>query len=161
MVTGTFDSIRAHLIEHTSKGLANALSRAIGDESIAEGMRLPPIRKVADELGLSPSTVSAAWRVLAQAGAIRSDGRRGTIVTPRTSPRPGRYRLALQRTTTVGIDLSTGVPDAKLLPHLPPALNNLHRAWTTRSYLDDPIIPGLTEVLAGDWPYVTSQFTIV
>jgi DNA-binding transcriptional MocR family regulator len=160
MVTKIIDLIDEHLSERTSKGLAQALGEAIGDGSITEGLRLPAIRVVADELGLSPSTVSTAWRILSQAGAIRSTGRHGTVVMTRGGPGPARYRRALERSSLYGLDLSTGVPDATLLPSLVPALKNLPRASTTGSYLDDPIIPGLAEVLRQDWPYEIEQFAI-
>jgi DNA-binding transcriptional MocR family regulator len=160
MVTNIIALIDEHLVERTSKGLAHAISETIGDSSIPEGLKLPAIRAIADELGLSPSTVSTAWRILAQAGVIRTDGRRGTVVMSGGGPGPTRYRRALEKSISVGLDLSTGVPDAALLPSLTPALKNLHRASTTGSYLDDPTIPGLPEVLHDEWPYEVGQFTI-
>jgi DNA-binding transcriptional MocR family regulator len=161
MVTNIIPLIEERLDERTSRGLAHAIGEAIGDGAIHEGLRLPAIRTVANELGLSPSTVSTAWRILAQAGAIRTDGRRGTIVMSRGGPGPTRYRRALDRSIPFGLDLSTGVPDVALLPSLMPALSNLHLASTTGSYLDDPTIPGLAEVLQDDWPYPIGQFAIM
>lgn len=160
MVTKIIATIDGHMAERTGKGLAQAIGEAIGDGSLAEGVRLPPIRAVADELGLSPSTVSTAWRILSQAGAIRTSGRHGTVIMTRGGPGPARYRQALENSNLYGIDLSTGVPDAALLPSLMPALKNLHRANTTGSYLDDPTIPGLADVLREDWPYEVERFTI-
>ncbi|HUX04478.1 MAG TPA: aminotransferase class I/II-fold pyridoxal phosphate-dependent enzyme [Acidimicrobiales bacterium] len=161
MVTKISAVIDIAMLERTSRGVARALSEAIGDGSLVEGSRLPPIRDVAVDLGLSPSTVSAAWRLLAQAGAVRTDGRRGTIVMSRRGPGPTRYRRALQHSSHFNLDLSTGVPDAALLPDLSAALNNLHRGWTSGSYLDDAIVPGLVEALAHDWPYESDEFMIV
>jgi len=161
MVTKEITSVLERLLERTSKGLANAISVAIGDGSIPEGTLLPSIRAFADELELSPSTVSAAWRILAHAGTIRTDGRHGTVVLTRRGPGPTRYRRALERSNSFGLDLSTGLPDVALLPSLAPALNKLHRARTLGSYLDDPIIPRLAEALQDDWPYETSLFTVV
>ena len=83
MVT-KFESVVTPLFrERTSKGLADALSEAIGNGSLVEGDLLPHIRDVATTLAVSPSTVSTAWRLLAHAGAIHSDGRRGTVVLAR------------------------------------------------------------------------------
>ncbi len=88
----------------TSKGLAHAVSVAIRDGVLAPGDRLPPIRQVAQELMLSPTTVSAAWQLLARSGAIRSDGRRGTTVAP--ANRGGeRYSAALSRESGNRLDL--------------------------------------------------------
>lgn len=161
MVTKVFDELNDRLTERTSKGLANAVSEAIGENALPEGTKLPPIRTVALELGISPSTVSTAWRLLAHAGVIRSDGRRGTVVMARSGPGPTRYRRALERSIVLGLDLSTGVPDPTLLPDLTLALKNLHRAVTPSSYLDDPVIPSLVEALREDWPYVAEEFLIV
>jgi DNA-binding transcriptional MocR family regulator len=161
MVTNISSLIDERLAERTSKGLAHAIGMAIGDGSISEGMKLPPIRTIADELGLSPSTVGTAWRILAQAGTIRTNGRNGSVVMMRGGPGPTRYRRALEQSIPFGLDLSTGVPDVALLPSLIPALKNLHRAHTTGSYLDDPTIPGLADVLQDEWPYHVGQFTIV
>jgi DNA-binding transcriptional MocR family regulator len=161
VVTKFFSEVQLRLDVHTSRGLANALSRAIGDGLLDEGELLPPIREVAYELSMSPSTVSVAWKALAQAGAIRSNGRHGTIVLARTGPGPTRYRRALERSIRFNLDLSTGVPDAALLPDLKPAFESLQRVWTPGSYLDDPIVPGLVEVLHKEWPYDADEFMIV
>ena len=56
-------------------------SRASGGE-LPAGTRLPTVRAVARELGISPTTVSEAWRSLARAGAIQTRGRSGTFVSP-------------------------------------------------------------------------------
>ena len=161
MVTKFTSVIEPLLTERTSKGLASALSRVIGDGSLDEGALLPPIREVARELAMSPSTVSAAWRLLARAGAIHSNGRHGTVVLARRGPGPARYRRALERTHALRLDLSTGVPDSDLLPDLSASLGDLRPEWASGSYLDDPIIPGLVEVLRMDWPYETSDFLVV
>ena len=161
MVTNSGDVIADRLVERTSRGLAAAVSAAVGDGSLADGTRLPPIRRLASDLELSPSTVSAAWRLLAAARVIRADGRRGTVITAYARPGPIRYRRALEYSSTFNLDLSTGMPDLALLPDLSEALSTLHRAGVSGSYLDNPIVPGLVETLAQDWPYETDEFMIV
>ena len=161
MVTNSSDVIAGRLVERTSRGLAAAVSAAVGDGSLADGTRLPPIRRLASDLELSPSTVSAAWRLLAAARVIRADGRRGTVITAYARPGPIRYRRALEYSSTFNLDLSTGMPDLALLPDLSEALSTLHRAGVSGSYLDNPIVPGLVETLAQDWPYETDEFMIV
>lgn len=161
MVTKFASVVSPLLRERSAKGLADALSRAIGEGQLEEGALLPPIRAVADELTLSPSTVGAAWKLLARAGAIRSEGRRGTFVLTRHGPGPARYRRAIYRSIAPRLDLSTGVPDSELLPDLGPSFASLHRGGASGSYLDDPIIDGLVEALRADWPYDTRDFAIV
>jgi DNA-binding transcriptional regulator YhcF (GntR family) len=44
------------------------------------GTRLPPVRTLADELGIAPGTVAKAYRALEQEGFVVTAGRRGTVV---------------------------------------------------------------------------------
>lgn len=145
----------------TARGLAHAVSRAIRDGVLPSGTRLPPIREVATQLALSPTTVSAGWSLLARAGAIRTDGRRGTTVADPVDPSNTRYRRALQGQSGFSLDLSTGVPDASLLPSLSSAVGRLTTAGTPDSYLDEAVLPELREVLLNEWPYVAGDIGIV
>ena len=154
-------AIEERLDEPTARGLATAVSRAIRDGALAPGTKLPPIRQVATELTLSPTTVSAGWTLLARSGAIVTDGRRGTTVTDPSPPGAVRYRRALGRQTVFSLDLSTGVPDAALLPDLARAFEHLTTAGTPLTYLDDPVLPELAEVLREQWPYPTDRLTVV
>ncbi len=154
-------AIEERLEEHSSRGLAQAVSRAVRDGVLRPGARLPSIRILATSLGLSPTTVSAGWALLARSGAIRTDGRRGTTVADLRDPVPGRYRRALERPPDFALDLSTGIPDAALLPSLGSALSQLTTAATPGSYLDDPVLPGLLEVLEAQWPYTAQELMVV
>ncbi len=160
------DVLSRHLADPSSRGLAQAVSAAIRSGDLQEGDRLPPIRTVATHLHLSPTTVSAAWSLLARAGTLRTDGRRGTTVAL-TRAAPTRYRRALERSHAFGLDLSSGVPDPRLLPDLGPALAEQAAAhgaaaggWHS-SYLDDPTLPALAEALREDWPYPAESLTVV
>jgi DNA-binding transcriptional MocR family regulator len=144
----------------TAKGLAQAVSRAIRDEALRPGDHLPPIRRVAAELMMSPTTVSAAWQLLARSGTIRSDGRRGTTVAP-TARGGERYTRALRHESPVSLDLSTGIPDSTLLPPLVPVLAGLTEPATPSSYLDDPVLDQLRAQLAEDWPYAAEELLVV
>ena len=123
--------------------------------------RLPPIRSVATALALSPTTVSAGWALLARSGTIRTDGRRGTTVAETATHAPGRYRRALERQTDFALDLSTGVPDGRLLPSLQRSLEQLTTAGTPGGYLDEPVLPELLRLLRADWPYDAEELTVV
>jgi DNA-binding transcriptional regulator YhcF (GntR family) len=58
------------------------LAQAVGDGRLAAGTRLPPIRGLADELGLAANTVARAYRELEAAGLVLTRGRAGTVVSP-------------------------------------------------------------------------------
>jgi DNA-binding transcriptional MocR family regulator len=154
-------AIEQRLEEPSSRGLAQAVSRSVRDGALPPGARLPPIRALATALGLSPTTVSAGWALLARSGAIRTDGRRGTTVADLRGPAPGRYRRALERQLDFAVDLSTGIPDPQLLPNLGPALSELTTAGIPGSYLDDPVLPGLLDVLKAQWPYAAQELMVV
>jgi DNA-binding transcriptional MocR family regulator len=153
--------LEERLAEPTARGLATAVTTAVRDGALMPGTKLPPIRTVAVQLGISPTTVSAGWALLARSGAIHTDGRRGTTIADNQPPGSARYRRVLQRHTTFDLDLSTGIPDPELLPDLSRALTSLRTAGTPDSYLDEPVLPGLIEVLRRDWPYDAEAFTIV
>lgn len=154
-------TIEQRLDVPTARGLAQAVSRAIRDGELTSGQRLPPIRTVAKELMLSPTTVSAAWQLLARSGAIRSDGRRGTTVAQLGAHGGERYARALSHTSEVSLDLSTGIPDAELLPDLTTALASLDASATPGSYLDDPVLPELRAALLAEWPYAADDLLVV
>ncbi|HEX6056287.1 MAG TPA: GntR family transcriptional regulator, partial [Intrasporangium sp.] len=137
-------ALEARLDSPTAKGLAQAVSRAIRDQVLAPGDQLPPIRRVAEELMISPTTVSSAWQLLARSGAIRSDGRRGTTVAPDTLG-GARYTTALRHQLGSRLDLSTGVPDPRLLPDLRLPAGQVGGEVAPSSYLDDPVLPELGE----------------
>jgi DNA-binding transcriptional MocR family regulator len=149
--------VRALLTEPTARGLAEAVGRAVGTGALPPGAKLPPVRRVAAELRMSPTTVGAAWQLLRRAGTIRTGGRRGTVVAESRTGGPGRYRAALRGRSGFALDLSTGVPDPRLLPSLP-ALAGLSPAPT--SYLDEPVLPGLAALLRDRWPYPPDRLAV-
>ncbi|MEO6998484.1 MAG: PLP-dependent aminotransferase family protein [Terracoccus sp.] len=153
--------VENRLDEPTTKGLARAVTRAIRDGALEPGQRLPPIRTMAQQLMLSPTTVSAAWQLLARSGTIRSDGRRGTTIAPTDRVGGDRYLRALHHQSDVSLDLSTGTPDAAMLPDLGAALSSIPLSATTASYLDDPVLPELRAVLLADWPYAADDLLVV
>jgi DNA-binding transcriptional MocR family regulator len=164
-VTALLSAIEQRLENPSAKGLAHAVSAAIRDGVLTPGDRLPPIRTVATQLALSPTTVSSAWALLSRAGAVTTDGRRGTTVLDHRAPTTGRYQQALERQALehqaeFALDLSTGVPDPELLPSLSAAVRGL-TAPTTGSYLDDPVLPELAEAVLDDWPYAVDELAVV
>lgn len=161
MTDATLTALEERLDAPSAKGLAHAVSATIRDGLLVAGDRLPPIRTVAAELALSPTTVSAAWALLARSGTVATDGRRGTTVLDHRAGGTVRYRAALDRPSTFDHDLSTGVPDPDLLPDLGRALAGLGTAPTTGSYLDDPVLPDLARVLLADWPFAAEEVAVV
>lgn len=61
---------------------------AVATGLLVPGERLPPVRDLADELGLAPGTVARAYSVLEQRGVLVTEGARGTRVAKRSPPSP-------------------------------------------------------------------------
>ncbi len=57
------------------------LTDLIGSGQLAPGVRLPPLRQLANDLGLAVGTVGRTYRELEQAGLVRSRRGAGTRVT--------------------------------------------------------------------------------
>lgn len=153
---GLISDLEERLTENSARGLVTALTSAIREGRLRPGDRLPPIRTLAAQLKMSPTTVASAWTQLARAGAVRTDGRRGTTVTAAAGAGPVRYRdvvPARSNPSMFALDLSTGLPDPTLLPDLGRALRDLELAPRAASYLDPPMLTELAAVLAEDWPY--------
>lgn len=152
------------VIDRTSRGIAAAVHRLVRSGRLKPGDRLPTVRELAARLGVSPATVSDAWQALASVGAIVARGRAGTFVRELPAPaRPTRYLGIGGAPLRDGINLSTGTPDPTLLPPLREAVERVltrSTSWTT-SYLDDPVLPELEQVLRADWPFVPERVTVV
>jgi DNA-binding transcriptional regulator YhcF (GntR family) len=56
------------------------LAARITSGDLTAGTRLPPVRRLADDLGLAANTVARAYRDLESAGLVETHGRGGTIV---------------------------------------------------------------------------------
>ncbi|MGP3533307.1 aminotransferase class I/II-fold pyridoxal phosphate-dependent enzyme [Microbacterium sp. RD1] len=148
------------ITEMSARGLADAFSRAVRDGTIKPDQRVPSIRSTATALGLSPTTVSAAWRLLQQANLIYTDGARGTIVAGGTGQGPVRFGSAIQYKAEFAVNLSTGLPDPDLLPDLAPSLNRVGRPGAVEGFLAAPIVPELDRELRTDWPNDPELITI-
>ncbi|WP_345436105.1 aminotransferase class I/II-fold pyridoxal phosphate-dependent enzyme [Microbacterium gilvum] len=138
----------------TSQAIAEDLRELVDAGHLAAGTRLPTIRALASSLSVSPTTVSDAWGRLHASGVIRTEGRRGTFIAPRSGKR--------QISTTAGsilMDVAQGAAD----PELQPALQNAFTAALSGdtvnahdfAYITDPLRSAVEE----DWPYRPASWT--
>lgn len=151
-------AIEERLPEPTARGLSQAVSEAIRDGLITPGDRLPSIRDVAQQLALSPTTVSSSWRLLAQSGVVRGDGRRGTVVLDRSAGVPSRYRAAMTWQSELPLDLSRGVPDGTLLPSLERVVIS---PLASAGYVTTSVLPQLHEAALANWPCPAPEVAVV
>ena len=107
---------------------------------LTPGDQLPPVRELAGQLGVSPTTVAAAYSELRRRGITTGTGRAGTRIRG-APPVSSRVYLSAPAGTR---DLITGGPDPHLLPLLParPARRS------ARMYAEAPVSPRLRRLAA-------------
>ncbi|PFG09627.1 MULTISPECIES: PLP-dependent aminotransferase family protein [unclassified Marinobacter] len=67
--------------------LANAFEEKISDDFFQEGTKLPPHRRLADQLGVTPGTISRAYEELERMGLVQARVGDGTFVSKRSMER--------------------------------------------------------------------------
>ncbi|WP_035792429.1 aminotransferase class I/II-fold pyridoxal phosphate-dependent enzyme [Kitasatospora mediocidica] len=100
--------------------IAADVERAVASGELRPGQGLPPLRDLAEDLGVNPNTVAAAYRQLRDRGVIETAGRKGSRVRSRPSSAPrDEQRVPVPPHAR---NLSTGNADPALLPPLAPAV---------------------------------------
>ncbi|MEU4510726.1 aminotransferase class I/II-fold pyridoxal phosphate-dependent enzyme [Nonomuraea wenchangensis] len=118
------------IVGETASELAAGVEAAVSEGRLSPGAPLPPIRELARQAQVSPSTAAAAYRLLRERGVVETAGRRGTRVRPRPA---STAREDIRIEVPPGVrDLSKGNPDATLLPPLHDALASAARAHEER-----------------------------
>jgi DNA-binding transcriptional MocR family regulator len=140
---------RYRVIGHGSSDIAASIEGEIAAGRMPPGSRLPTVRALAEQLGVSPATVAAAYRSLATRGLVLGRGRAGTTVAVRRS---WSARIAPAMPPGV-LDLASGGPDPWLLPDLRPALAAVAvdlgpEVGRSRPYGEVAALPELRDLLA-------------
>ncbi len=145
----------------TIRGIALETSALVRAGVLPVGMRLPAMRDLAYELGVSPATISEAWSELRQQKIISGRGRNGTwVCAERFVAKPERLASAGHYGANV-LDLSMAVPDQALLPPLAKAMVYATSVGDLNSYARSRIVPELRDAIAGDWPYEPEAFLAI
>ena len=149
--------------QRTAKGIAASVGRMVSSNRLDTGARMPTVRALAADLGVSPATVSAAWQELIRAGVLVTRGKLGTFVRGAGAPTDEASRFFQLAHTRGGseLDLSLGTPDPRLLPDLGRALSAVNASAATASYFEPALLPALGEVLLESWPFVPESLTMV
>jgi DNA-binding transcriptional MocR family regulator len=119
--------------------LVRNIEAAVAGGELSPGYRLPSVRRLALEVGLSPATVAAALAELRRRGVVVSEPRRGSRIGQ--APPIGPIRVPMP-VPPGARDLSRGNPDPALLPDLARAL--ARTKLPVRLYGEPPALAQLT-----------------
>jgi DNA-binding transcriptional MocR family regulator len=132
--------VQYNLRGRTAKEISASVEAAVRSGQLTPGDQLPPVRELAGHMGVSPTTVAAAYGDLRRRGLTTGTGRAGTRIRG-APPVSSRVYLSAPAGTR---DLITGGPDPDLLPLLParPA------SRSGRMYAEAPVAPRLRRLAA-------------
>jgi DNA-binding transcriptional regulator YhcF (GntR family) len=83
------------------------IAAQIANGVLVAGTRLPPVRRLAVELGLAANTVARTYRELEAAGLVETRGRGGTVVT--SGGDRARQRLVAAARDYTGLARNLGI----------------------------------------------------
>jgi DNA-binding transcriptional MocR family regulator len=119
--------------------LVGSIEKGVASGGLTPGQRLPSVRNLAVEVGLSPATVASGLAELRRRGVVLTEPRRGTRIGE--APPIGSSRPLLP-VPPGARDLSRGNPDPALLPDLKRAVGRLE--LPVRLYGEPAAVPELT-----------------
>ncbi|MEU1125389.1 GntR family transcriptional regulator, partial [Streptomyces sp. NPDC005899] len=67
------------IVGGTARQISASVERGVADGALRPGSPLPPVRRLAQELGVSAGTVAAAYKDLRGRGVVVTLGRGGTV----------------------------------------------------------------------------------
>lgn len=154
-------SLVEQLPERSARGIAVGIGHLVRSGALRPGDRLPTVRMLAAELGVSPTTVAEAWRLLGSAQVIETRGKLGTVVRGGGRP-PGTQRV-LRGPSYVGypLDLRLAVPDPALLPDPRAAVAAMAQIPELNEYPGTALLPALRELQQAEWPFPPEQMLAV
>ncbi len=124
----------------SAAGLVGELEADVAAGRLGPGRRLPSVRRLAADAGISPATVAAGLAELRRRGVVVTEPRRGT----RVAEGPPVGLLAAPMPVPAGArDLSRGNPDPALLPDLAAAVARAE--MPVRLYGEEPELEGLLD----------------
>ncbi|MEC5344914.1 transcriptional regulator PtsJ [Brenneria populi] len=121
----------------TAQEISDCVRTMVQSGDLSPGRSLPPVRELADTLGVNRNTVAAAYQRLVKAGIAITQGRLGTTICE--PPRAGEQE-GLSAGTAL-IDLADGNPNPQWLPDVSTLLSgSLPRPFL---YGEETILPEL------------------
>ncbi|MGJ9425858.1 GntR family transcriptional regulator [Nesterenkonia halotolerans] len=130
-------TLAEHLKERTPTGIAEQVRELINAGILSGGTRLPTVRDLATELGVSVGTIAQAWGLLRESNLVETRRRGGTRIVE-----PGEVGGTSFRSWST-VDLLHCSPDVQLLPPLEEGLVRSLKQPELHSWSRDHILPEL------------------
>lgn len=127
----------------TAAEIADSVRDLMDRGDLVTGDALPPVRALADDLGVNRNTVVSAYGLLNRTGVVESQGRAGTRIAGHSPVAQEGY--APQETLR---DLASGNPDPALIPD---PSNALRAAGGRPVLYGEPVIDAGLEQWAREW----------
>lgn len=109
---------------NTATAITASIESGVRTRALRPDEQLPSVRGLAEALGVSPATVSAAYQQLRRRGIVSTAGRNGTRI--RSAPPIATTRSSRALAVPDGVlDLASGEPDSDLLAAVAPALRSV------------------------------------
>lgn len=102
-----YEQLRTQIMEQVKGG------------TLIAGTKLPPVRQLADSLGVAPYTVARVYRLLEQDGILETRGRNGTVVS---APDSAQAALQLAASQYAQRARELGIPADEALNYIRSAL---------------------------------------
>ncbi|MGH3502611.1 MAG: aminotransferase class I/II-fold pyridoxal phosphate-dependent enzyme [Nocardioidaceae bacterium] len=143
-------------------GIAATVTELVRRDEILPGTKLPTVRSLAADLGVSPGTISAAWGLLRRRRIVETRRRGGTTVVGHPgAPHPTRFDSVGNYGDRLKTDLTFATPDPALLPALDQALLAALGNESLNTYSREPITPRLRSSLVPQWPFKADSWLAV
>lgn len=141
------ESLAEKLSERSPAGIAEQIRRLIASGELNAGMRLPTVRDVAQEIGVSVGTIAQAWGILREENVVETRRRGGTrVLGPDQRHAQGFGGWA-------SVDLLFHSPDAELLPGLEEAVAKALKHPDFNRWGREYIAADLKKIAQLDWPF--------
>lgn len=137
--------------------IGGELERLIRSQELRPGTRLPSVRDLASNLGVSIGSIASSWAALKRNNLITTHGRGGTVVC--FPPTPVPTNPAHGFVSWRDVDLVSGSSDPELLPELTPHIVNSLADSRLHSVDREDVTTSLRSALALTWPFMAQDWT--
>lgn len=99
------------IYQQVADGIKELIARGV----LSEGTPLPPVRQLANDLGVNLNTIATAYRELQREGLIAVKHGSGSVVASRTSTERDQEELVKPLRTALTRMVLAGLPERKIL----------------------------------------------